>query len=66
MVMTKEWILQVLRYIFLITCLASGALIFYGGYSYRTGWYEALEYAEYLNPCVDVMMYNFTNVTGVI
>lgn len=64
--MTKEWILQVLRYIFLTICLASGALIFYGSVNYRMGWEDALEYAEYLNPCVDVMMYNFTNATEVM
>lgn len=63
---TKDFILQVLRYIFLTICLASGALIFYGSVNYRMGWENALEYAEYLNPCVDVMVYNFTNVTGVV
>lgn len=63
---TKDFILQVLRYIFLTICLASGALIFYSTVNYRIGWENALEYAEYLNPCVDVMMYNFTNVSGVV
>ena len=63
---TKDFILQVLRYIFLTICLASGALIFYSTVNYRIGWENALEYAEYLNPYVDVMVYNFTNVSGVV